>query len=320
MVLALLIIVTGGSLFMVTEMEERMSSRQKSRGQKQTRQAKQDAPDKLVLQTEAIGTKPVEDVASSAEETSGEVPEQGTEESQEVESEAEDSGVPDRSDFAVTPGRTVGTYEQSAEKVVYLTLDDGPSNLTQAVLDILDKYDVKATFFVTGAMPEYQHMIKVAYDKGHTIGLHTYSHDYATVYSSPQAYFQDLQAVGEMVKAQIGYVPSFIRFPGGASNTISANYSYGIMTALTQQVQAQGYQYYDWNCSSGDGSVRNADELTAQATSCHENNIMLLSHDSSAKQTTVDALPRIIEYYQGQGYEFRAIDTTSYVAHHGVSN
>lgn len=87
--------------------------------------------------------------------------------------------VADRSDFAVQPGRKVGTTEQSDEKIVYFTLDDGPSQNTQKVLDILDKYNAKATFFVTGAMPEYKDMIKKAYDKGHTIGMHTYSHDYA---------------------------------------------------------------------------------------------------------------------------------------------
>jgi hypothetical protein len=106
----------------------------------------------------------------------------------------------DRSEFAVQPGRKVGTTEQSDEKVVYLTLDDGPSKNTQAVLDILDKYNAKATFFVTGAMPEYKDMIKKAYDKGHTIGMHTYSHDYAKVYASVDAYFQDLDQIGQLVK------------------------------------------------------------------------------------------------------------------------
>ena len=136
----------------------------------------------------------------------------------------------DRSEFAVQPGRKVGTTEQSDEKVVYLTLDDGPSKNTQAVLDILDKYNAKATFFVTGAMPEY------------TIGMHTYSHDYAKVYASVDAYFQDLDQIGQLVKEEIGYVPCFIRFPGGSSNTISASCTKGIMTTLTQEVQARGYQ------------------------------------------------------------------------------
>ena len=234
--------------------------------------------------------------------------------------ESKEGKVKDRSDFAVQPGRTVGTTEQSDEKIVYLTLDDGPSQNTQKVLDILDKYNAKATFFVTGAMPEYKDMIKKAYDKGHTIGMHTYSHDYAKVYASVDSYFQDLDQIGQLVKEEIGYVPCFIRFPGGSSNTISASYTKGIMTTLTQEVQARGYQYYDWNGSSGDGAVRTTEQLVAQATSFHDNNIILLSHDSEAKDTTVEALPKIIEYYQSQGYVFKALDLNSYVAHHGVNN
>ena len=213
-----------------------------------------------------------------------------------------------------------GQKDQADDKVVYLTLDDGPSKNTQAVLDILDKYNAKATFFVTGAMPEYKDMIKKAYDKGHTIGMHTYSHDYAKVYASVDAYFQDLDQIGQLVKEEIGYVPCFIRFPGGSSNTISASYTKGIMTTLTQEVQARGYQYYDWNGSSGDGAVRTTEQLVDQATSFHDNNIILLSHDSETKDTTVEALPKIIEYYQSQGYVFKALDLNSYVAHHGVNN
>ena len=120
------------------------------------------------------------------------------------------------------------------------------------------------------------------------------------MYASVDAYFQDLDQIGQLVKEEIGYVPCFIRFPGGSSNTISASYTKGIMTTLTQEVQARGYQYYDWNGSSGDGAV--------------------LSHDSETKDTTVEALPKIIEYYQSQGYVFKALDLNSYVAHHGVNN
>ena len=135
-------------------------------------------------------------------------------EGKEEETGDRDASVSDRSNFAVQPGVSVGTTEQSDEKIVYLTLDDGPSDNTQAVLDILDKYNAKATFFVTGEMPEYKDMIKATYDKGHTIGMHTYSHDYAKVYASVDAYFQDLDQIGQMVQEEIGYVPCFVRFPG----------------------------------------------------------------------------------------------------------
>ena len=216
----------------------------------------------------------------------------------------------------------MGTTEQSDEKVVYLTLDDGPSKNTQAVLDILDKYNAKATFFVTGAMPEYKDMIKKAYDKGHTIGMHTYSHDYAKVYASVDAYFQDLDQIGQLVKEEIGYVPCFIRFPGGSSNTISASYTKGIMTTLTQEVQARGYQYYDWNGDTTDASGNHIPTATIikQATSETHQNIVLLAHDTDAKDTTVAALPSIIQYYKEKGYQFLGIDDESYYVHHDIQN
>ena len=229
--------------------------------------------------------------------------------------------VPDRSAFALTPGNVPGNMTMSDEKIVYLTFDDGPSSKTQAVLDILDRYGIKATFFVTGLSPDYTHMIKTAYDKGHTIGLHTMSHDYATVYASQEAYFADLDAIGSVVAGQIGYVPCFIRFPGGSSNTISANYTKGIMTALTAQVNARGYQYYDWNGSVGDGAEKTTDELIAQGTSFGQtNNLILLMHDSETKHNTVDALPAIIGFYLSQGYTFRPIDRDSYIPHQNVLN
>lgn len=267
-------------------------------------------------QTASVDTKTTTETKESAKKTT----KKGKGLTINTEDTSADAAGTDRSDFAVQPGRTVGTTEQSDEKVVYLTLDDGPSQNTQKVLDILDKYNAKATFFVTGAMPEYKDMIKKAYDKGHTIGMHTYSHDYAKVYASVDSYFQDLDQVAQIVKEEIGYVPCFIRFPGGSSNTISASYCKGIMSTLTKEVQARGYQYYDWNGSSGDGAVRTTEQLVAQATSFHDNNIILLSHDSAAKDTTVEALPQIIEYYQSQGYVFKALDLNSYVAHHGVNN
>ena len=225
-------------------------------------------------------------------------------------------------DFAVDPYRTDGwNFESNGRKTVYLTIDDGPSEKTQAVLDILDRYGCKATFFVVGHNPDYYHMIKEAYDRGHTIGLHTYSHDYAYVYSSTGAYFGDLAQIGQVVEEQIGYVPCFVRFPGGASNAISAKYCAGIMSNLVSSVPAQGYQYYDWNMSVGDGSEHTTDEIVGYATEPTElENIMLLCHDSATKQTTVEALPRIIEHYQALGYTFEAIDRTSVVVHHGVSN
>lgn len=228
-----------------------------------------------------------------------------------------------RASLELDPDRdTVWNYEGTGEKTVYLTFDDGPSENTPRVLDVLERYGVKATFFVTGHEPDKRGYIKDAYDRGNSIGLHTMSHDYAAVYASEDAFFSDLEQVGEVVREQIGFVPFLTRFPGGASNTISANYCPGIMSALSRDVPARGYQYFDWNVSSGDASGTNVSADTIVSSSCVEGytNVMLLFHDSNTKDTTPDALPRIIEFYRDRGYRFEPITRDSFVCHHGVSN
>lgn len=298
----LFLVVFAVSAMGVCAVLERMPETGKSKGTIQSSGVKAAEPESLQLDKTAI------EVAT-------------TEQSKEEQTELDVSApIEDRSNFAVQPQVPVGVYEQTDEKIVYLTFDDGPSQNTQPVLDILDKYHIKATFFVTHGSPEYMGLVKTAYEKGHTIGLHTYSHDYQQVYASVDAYFQDLNAIGQAVQEQIGYVPCFIRFPGGASNTVSANYSSGIMTALAQEVQNRGYQYYDWNASSGDGANRPTAEIRTLATGGTQNNIVLLFHDSAHKATTVEALPDIIEFYQNAGYKFEAIDRESFVPQHGISN
>ena len=206
-------------------------------------------------------------------------------------------------------------------KVIYLTFDDGPSPQTPRVLEILDRYNVKATFFVTCQYPESFNLIKQAYDKGHTIGLHSASHDYAAIYANEGAYFADLDRIGNTVKDQIGYVPAFVRFPGGASNTISANYSKGIMGRLAEMLLAKGYQYYDWNASTGDGGTVTKDQAYDNAIKGDgEDYIVMLCHDTPAKNTTVEALPGIIEYYQSHGYTFKAIDRNTPITHQAIAN
>ncbi len=211
--------------------------------------------------------------------------------------------------------------ESDSSKVVYLTFDDGPSSNTKKILDILDKYDAKATFFVTGNGQKYNSYIKEAYNAGHTIGLHTYTHEYS-IYSSQETYFADLTKVGNMVKDLIGFVPKYIRFPGGSSNTVSKKYCNGIMSELVDAVHEAGYEYYDWNVSSGDASGNNVavSKIVKNSTSSSANSIVILMHDTDAKDTTVEALSQIIEYYQDKGYVFKGIDDSSYTAHHSVNN
>lgn len=241
---------------------------------------------------------------------------------EQMQKEAEEKQQKERAEqMSVRPGVPIGTLEPDAnEKVVYLTFDDGPSENTEKVLDVLKQYDVKATFFITGSGEEYRPMIRRAYEEGHTIGLHTYSHKYEEVYASEDAYFADLEKVGKIAEEQIGFVPCFIRFPGGASNTVSAKYKQGIMTQLTGKVQEKGYQYYDWNVDSGDGAGYKKDQIVSASKTDRYQHIMLLLHDGRSKEETVKALPEIIEYYKNQGYEFRPVDRQSFVSHHATLN
>lgn len=222
---------------------------------------------------------------------------------------------------SVVENKTIGSYNQTNEKVVYLTFDDGPSENTQKVLEILDVYDAKATFFVTGTNEEYYYLIKKAHEAGHTIGLHTYVHEYDQIYNSSSSYFSDLKRIEDLVYSQIGSIPKYIRFPGGSSNKVSKKYCHKIMSKLTKEVINRGYQYYDWNEDSEDGSGElSVKQLIKNATASTDNNIILLFHDANGKENSLKALGAVIQYYQKKGYVFKGIDDNSYVVHHSVNN
>lgn len=211
-----------------------------------------------------------------------------------------------------------------AGKTVYLTFDDGPSPVTPKILATLDKYNVKATFFVINS--EYNSYLKDIQAKGHTIGLHSYSHTYKTVYASPDAFMKDLNAIDKVVFDQIGIHSKITRFPGGGSNTVSANYCKGIMSTLTKFLPEKGYHYFDWNADSGDAAGNNvaASKLVANVkrdlSYSGYTDYVVLMHDAAAKSTTADALPEIIEWVLSKGGTFAAIDQNTPEVHHGVNN
>lgn len=204
--------------------------------------------------------------------------------------------------------------------VIYLTFDDGPSNLTKGILDILDEEGVKATFFVCGAN-EYT---KRAYSSGHTIALHSYTHDYGYIYSSSSNYFNDLNNISERVYNTISVRPNIIRFPGGSSNTISRKYNTGIMTYLTSEVINRGYIYFDWNVDSNDagGDIYNSNNIYNNVINglSHNRVNVVLMHDSGGHSATVLVLRDIIKYGKDNGYVFKAIGNDTPPIRHGVNN
>ena len=204
--------------------------------------------------------------------------------------------------------------------VIYLTFDDGPKQgTTNVILDILKEENVPATFFVTNSGPDS--LIKREYDEGHTVGLHTASHNYATVYKSVDSYYNDLLQVQNRVKRITGYESKIIRFPGGSSNTISKKYSKGIMTILTKDVVNKGYHYFDWNISSGDAGETTSSSgvynYVVKSLSKNRSNVVLM-HD--IKPYTRDALRNIIRYGKNNGYTFAKITMSTPMVTHHVNN
>ncbi|KRN89065.1 polysaccharide deacetylase [Ligilactobacillus ceti] len=229
----------------------------------------------------------------------------------------------DRSGNKATAKRRIDVKQahSDGDKVVYLTFDDGPSANTAKILDILKKFKVKGTFFVTGNGQKYNYLIKRAYAEGNTIGLHTYTHNYQ-IYRSAATYYADLNQIEQMVHNLIGIKSKYIRFPGGSSNTVSRQYQRGIMSYLVRDVMNKGYRYYDWNCSSGDaaGNTMPTSYIIRNATNGKANHLNILFHDSKTKTTTVAALPTVIKYYLSRGYTFKPITDLSVQVHHGVNN
>ncbi|MGN1161776.1 MAG: polysaccharide deacetylase family protein [Candidatus Fimenecus sp.] len=204
-------------------------------------------------------------------------------------------------------------------KTVYLTFDDGPSQYTPEILNVLDRYGVKATFFVVNG--RYNSVMKDIVNRGNAIGLHSYSHNYAGIYSSDSAFYSDLNKISAVVKEQTGVETKIMRFPGGSSNTVSKKYSPGIMSRLAKSVTENGYVYFDWNCANGDAAGANTVEK--QLANCKSypksaSNIVVLMHDN--KSTTLAALPKIIEYYQSCGMSFGVLTTSTPPVHHGINN
>ena len=232
----------------------------------------------------------------------------------------------------VTQSNTEDTTQQSTEeqtttpvvveplpdgKYAYLTFDDGPSSNTMQILDILDNYGVKATFFVNGHTGEVmEERYRAIVDRGHAIALHTYSHDYSNVYGGLDKFEQEIVSLRNYIKEVTGVDTTLFRFPGGSSNSRTDD-----IKPYIQWLNDNGYSYWDWNCSSGDatGTKPSAEQIVAnclvQADAGYKN-LVILMHDTKPKDTTVEALPALIEALQARGYEIIAIDERSTPVQH----
>lgn len=228
-----------------------------------------------------------------------------------------------------TAQRTVkiapATAETESQTIICLTFDDGPSgSITPQVLDILEANNIQATFFVVGYNDTNAEYILRAYEDGNTIGLHGMSHKYADIYTSIDTLMENFNTLRDKVSQTTGESPIYIRFPGGSSNTVSKKYCEGIMTVAAEEVTNLGYVYYDWNVDSDDAgqAVENADAIYQNVVSgiIEGRTNVVLMHDSSNHQATVDALQKIIDDCIAKGYSFKAIDENTPVVHHQIAN
>lgn len=195
-------------------------------------------------------------------------------------------------------------YSHDGKKLAFLTFDDGPSkNVTPKVLDILDKYNIKATFFVLGALcDDNSDILKDVEKDGHSIGIHTYSHNYKIVYSSVGSFLNEINETSNTLKRILGadFHTRLFRFPGGSFGDSKEQFRMAL--------EKQGYVYVDWNALSRDGESSDISPQklleNLEETVKSRDHIVILMHDSSSKSTTVQALPSVIEYLKKQGYKF----------------
>ena len=193
-------------------------------------------------------------------------------------------------------------------KIAYLTFDDGPSPvITPKVLSILDKYEIKATFFVVGSMADkFPEVLQQVRDGGHSIGNHTYSHVYDYIYRSSTNFLTDLKKAEDTFIKILGdeFKTDIIRFPGGTH----AKYKW----ASVKAAEAAGYRWFDWNTVNGDSEIPNpsSEYLMSRFLTTYGNRdvIIVLMHDTDSKQTTVDTLPMMIEHLISEGYSFGTLD------------
>lgn len=202
--------------------------------------------------------------------------------------------------------------EVAGDKVVYLTFDDGPWSGTPQVLDLLDEYDVKATFFVTAQFFDNEDdlvkAIKQLHDRGHAVAVHTYSHEYHDIYNSVDDYLQDYKKMDDIIVKAIGERSHVFRFPGGSNNV----YGKSIREDLIREMNSRGLVYHDWNAYDGgcDGYSESNMISSAVEECTSQDKSILLMHDTKAQSFILDTLPSIISQIKEAGYRFDVLDGT----------
>lgn len=202
--------------------------------------------------------------------------------------------------------------------VVYLTFDDGPSENTVKILDTLKEHQVPATFFVCGNVTEFGRTVyNRIIDEGHAIGNHTFSHSYAKVYASVEAFKADVKKLDDLIFTFTGKRTRLLRYPGGSNNRVNTNGTgRSVMHEIVPAMLKEGYAHFDWDIDSFDSgkNVKDKDAIVAAVVDgCGSRpRAIVLLHDSYPRVATTEALPEIIETLKARGFRFEALSETSY--------
>lgn len=200
-------------------------------------------------------------------------------------------------------------YKQQQQKTAYLTFDDGPSKVTKEVLQTLKENNIHATFFLIGSQinDDTKDIVQQLVEDGHTIGIHTYSHEGKAIYKSKKAYLEDFHKAADTIKEFTGLEPRIFRFPWGSVNKYLGSSAKGII----EELESEGYTYFDWNVSAEDSVGKpTADSILRNINKDYVKykQPIILMHDSSINQLSAKMLPKIIKSIKESGYGFDTLD------------
>ena len=199
--------------------------------------------------------------------------------------------------------------ESAESKVIYITFDDGIScKITPKILDTLKKEEVPATFFLIGeTLDDNQDILKRMVDEGHSLGLHTYTHERNKIYRSKEAFLDEMVRTQDKIYEITSVKTNILRFPFGVNNL-----SFHINKDWESFLHNKGFLIYDWNVDTADGAnPKNSASTIYKKAMSTEPYIILLMHCTSLHNNTSAALPKIIKHYKDEGYEFKKIDETT---------
>ena len=201
--------------------------------------------------------------------------------------------------------------KRSSGKKIYFTFDDGPTYMTEPLLEILKKHRVKASFFVTNVEGRVDILKRIA-EEGHSVCLHSFSHDYKTVYSSPEGYFEDLKKIDDLVYETVGIRSKTVRLPGGTHNTVHSDYCEGIIPVILSELKEKGYRVIDWDCDNNDGCLFHmppkAYFLYFLSKLGDQEETVFLSHTRTEDHESIRSIDLILDFCEKNGWETDTIE------------